>query len=605
MAIAEIDGTRIVLTTEYREREMVKQIPGARWSSDEALWWCPLSWAACAQLRGVFGPALQVGVGLNEWVKAEKANRILPCLALRQAEDSPELGILTRLRPFQRAGVAFLATARHALLADEMGLGKTVQAIAALEVLGDGAYPALIVCPNSMKFTWQKEFEVWAPHRKTVVIDGTAVHRRKQIAQLQAGEAVVGIINYEALRGHTRLSGYGPMNLTDGEKEEKELNTIDFGSVVADEAHRVKDPHSKQTRALWWISKEAAVRFALTGTPIANSPEDAWTLMRFVSPLEFPAKTKFIERYGLEAYNIYGFKKTIGIKSEHKDELFSIIDPRFIRRLKSQVLTQLPEKQYATRFVEMAPKQKKVYDTMRKDMLALLDGGAIVAVSSLVRDGRLAQFASCYGELGDPAFEVRENGKRVGGPFPTRAEADLLRSGDQWVHDVTPLKLTDPSCKVDALEEIVAELGEQQAVVFAESRQLIELAAKRLVKEKVVCAQVTGAVPAHERAENVAAFQRGEIKVLLLTLGAGGEGLTLTAASTAIFLQRSWSAVKNAQAEDRIHRIGQEADRVEIIDVISAGTIEEHVHATRAVKAEMMEEFVRDETALREWLAKV
>src|SRR6266576_878042 len=161
MPVAERDGDRIVMQHEYNEREMLKQVPGIRWSSDEQLWWLPLSWAGCCQLRGVFGGLLTVGAKLGEWSRAELASRIQPCMALRDATDSEALQMFTNLRPFQRAGADFLRTAKHALLADEMGLGKTVQAIAALEAIGADAYPALIVCPNSMKRTWQKEFAKW------------------------------------------------------------------------------------------------------------------------------------------------------------------------------------------------------------------------------------------------------------------------------------------------------------------------------------------------------------------------------------------------------------------------------------------------------------
>lgn len=576
MAIAERDGDRIILQTEYRERELVKQIPGAKWSTAEQTWWCPLSWAGCVQARGVFGAELGVGPELAAWARSELAERVQPCLALRGAEDVDEPWLATLIQqklpalyPYQRAGVAFLARARQALCADEMGLGKTVSAIATLEVLPD-AYPALIVAPNSMKATWAEEFARWVPERRVVVVAGGAGARRKQIAQVRDGAADVAVINWEGLRGHTRLEGYGSVNLTDKEREPKELNEIAWRTVIADEAHRAKDPRAKQTRALWWVGRDAEYRYALTGTPVANSPEDAWTLMRFVAPREFPAKTKFVERYALQSWNVFGFMQVIGVKSETREELFKILDPRFIRRLKAAVLPQLPPKTYTTRTVELEPKQRKAYDSLRTEMLAELETGVLLATNPLARATRLVQFASAYGQ-------VDEEGN---------------------------LTLTAPSCKVDALVEIVAELGTQKAVVFAESRQLIELAAKALVKEGYRVGQVTGAVPAHERQQSVQAFQTGDLQVLLLTLGAGGEGLTLHAASIAIFLQRSWSAVKNLQAEDRIHRIGQEAENIEIVDVIAADTIEQRVHEARTTKGEMLEEIARDAETLRRWLEK-
>lgn len=595
--IAELVNGRINIYAEFREKELCKKIPGTRWDNNASVWHLPLSWAGCVQLRAVFGADLQVGAELAAWAQEEIAYRIGPCLELRKAPDA-DLPMFGNLYPFQRAGVAFLATAKAALCADEMGLGKSVQGIATLELLasqGQPAYPALIVCPNSMKHSWVNEFATWAPGRKTIIISGTPKKRAAAIEQLASGEVHVGIINYEALRSHTRLAGYGQLELSDAEKTEKELNAIQFGTILADEAHRAKDPRSKQTRALWYLGDRTPHRFALTGTPVANSPEDIWTLMRFVAPTEYPWKSAFIERYALQVYNVFGFTQVAGIKSEHAEELFKILDPRFIRRVKSVVLPQLPPKVYSTRYVKMETaggtktKQGQAYDAMRKEMLAQLDTGVLMAANPLTQAIRLCQFASAYGEL-VPSGDMDANG--------------------QPKHN---LVLTDPSCKVDALEEILLEVGDGQVVVFAESKQLINLAHDRLVKASGVkdgpmfgwkLGLITGDVPDYQRAENVRLFQNGELKVLLLTLAAGGEGLTLTAASTAVFLQRSWNAVQNAQAEDRIHRIGQTAGSVTIIDVITENTIEERVHDVRNIKAGMLEEITRDETTIKEWLAK-
>lgn len=641
MAVAERDEDRILLTTEFRERELVKMVPGVRWSTDEQVWWLPLSWAGCVQLRGVFKDGLGIGVGLNEWAATQMRERIAPCLALRAQGDTSDEWLLTRLqqlgymgnngkpalRPFQRAGVAFLATAGQALLADEMGLGKSAQAIAALEVIGDDAYPALIVCPSSMKLTWQEEFAKWAPHRATVVIDGSLANKRKAVALLADGKAAVGIVNYEALApkgskgGLTRLEGYGPVAMSDYEREPKELNAIELRSIVADEAHKLKNPRATTTRALWWLGKSVRYRFALTGTPIANSPEDTWTLMRFVSPPDFPAKTRFIERYALEEYNVFGFKKVTGLKSETREELFKIIDPRFIRRTKEMVLPELPPKMYSTRYVEMGAKQKKAYEEIRKEMMAQLESGTLIASSPLTKMTRLLQFASAFGDMGAPAYEVWADGARVvfgtGTQFDNY-EAACLAAGQvpgAWVKDITPLLLTEPSCKVDALEEILTEIGDQRVLVFAESVQLIELAAARLVAsgakkdgplEGIRIGQITGRVAEHERQENVHRFNAGALDALLVTLGAGGEGLSFPGCSTGVFLQRSFNFVKNAQAEDRIHGIGRGVEGVasEIIDVVTAGTAEHKVHHVRREKAEMLEELCRDEASLKDWLAK-
>lgn len=579
MPVAELVDGRIVLTSDYREREMIKLLSGAKWDTQAQTWWCPLSWASCIQLRGVFGDSLHVGPELAAWSSSVRATRVQPCMDLRTAEDAELTSEAARslpLKPFQRAGVKFLATARQALIADQMGTGKTIQTIAALEEIGETAFPALVVCPNSMKFSWQKEYAKWAPNRRVVVINGGKAARVKQIAALKDGTYDVGVINWEGLRGHTRLEGYGSLALTDADKEPKELNEVQFRTVVADECHKAKDPRSKQTRALWWISKNAENRFALTGTPVANSPEDIWAIMRFVSPEEWPTKTRMVERYALQSWSMFGFLEIAGLKSETKDELFKILDPRMIRRTKEAVLTQLPAKTYVTREVEVTGKQRTAYEQIRKEMLADLEGGVLVTTNPLVRMTRLLQFASAYGKM----------------------------EGDQLV-------LTEPSCKVDALEEIVEELGDQQAIVFAESRQLIDLAAKRLIRAKphglgLSVGLITGDISPADRQRYVEDFIAGKHKVMLITLGAGGEGLSFPNCSTAIFLQRSFSSVKNLQAEDRIHGIGRGVEGVSstIIDVVAVGTAEERVHQARIEKGEKLEEVVRDEETLRAWLAK-
>lgn len=569
MAYAERWGDdKISIHTEYREREIVKMVPGAKWNSEHRTWYCPLSWAACVQLRGVFGSALEVGPSLAEYGQFEKV-RVDECLMLRAAEDADVVEQVPTLYDYQRAGVRFMAKAGAALNADEMGTGKTAQTIATLEVLD--AYPALIVCPNSVKDTWANdEYPKWAPHRKVITIGGSAANRRKALAALKNGEADVGVIHWDILRLHSRLGGYGNIRLEEKDKEEKELNEIPFKAIVADEAHRAKEPRSKQTRALWWLGKHALHRFALTGTPIANAPDDLWAIMHFVDPREWPTKSQFIDRYALQSWNNFGFMDAVGIRPEMKDELYKILDPRFIRRTKAQVLPNLPPKVYVKRYTEMPAKQKKAYEAIRKEMIAELDGGILTATNPLTKLTRLMQFASAFGELDE------------GGN----------------------LKLTEPSCKVDALMDVVDELGDQQAIFFAESRQLVEIATARLLKAKYNVGQITGAVSPDERAANKNAFQDGKLQFLGITLGAGGEGLTLTNASAVVFLQRSFSLIKNKQAEDRAHRPGQENESVQIIDLVTPMTVDEMPLAALMDKSERAEEIVRDQAALALWLKK-
>jgi SNF2 family DNA or RNA helicase len=199
---------------------------------------------------------------------------------------------------------------------------------------------------------------------------------------------------------------------------------------------------------------------------------------------------------------------------------------------------------------------------MAEHMLAKIDGGLVAAVNPLTQMIRLSQFASAFAEL----------------------------------HEDQSLELQAPSNKIDALMDIMDELGDEQVVVFAESRQLIELAAKKLTSKKIKFGQVVGDASTLDRARDIDLFQEGRLQVMLATFGAGGEGITLTAARVAVFLQRPWSLVQSKQAEDRIHRPGAEVhESIEIIDVISKGTIEEYRLVRLAQKEDMLQEVVRDE----------
>lgn len=485
-----------------------------------------------------------------------------------------------RLYPYQRTGAAFLVTARQALLADEMGVGKTPETIRALQLLdavGEAVFPAIVVCPASVKRVWEREFEKWWPAARVVVPRSGTVNARQAIEQ----GADVTVLNYEALLGVSRLAPFGDTRLEGCtncdplskrsparcEREKKPANEVAWRTVIADEAHRAKDPSAKSTRALWALGDAAEFRFALTGSPIANSPEDLWAVMRFVAPAEYARKTAFVERYVEMLPNVWsGYGTAVGFKAETRAEFDKFFLPRFLRRPKAAVLPDLPPKTYMVRDVELSGKQRTAYDEMKRALVARIDDGTIFAANPLMELLRLRQFAAAYGEADG------ENG----------------------------MLLSEPSSKLDALEAVLAELGDRQAVVFAESRQLIDLAYTRLEGR---AARITGAIPEQDRAINLEGFQQGQVPVLLCTIGAGGVGLDMTAADTCIFLQRSFNAVLNAQAEDRIHRHGQTSDNVTVVDLVTRGTVEEHVFDALAEKAAKLEDLVRDADTLRRWLS--
>jgi SNF2 family DNA or RNA helicase len=644
---ADLKDGEITVKTEYRDKDLIRMVAGARYNAHDYVWRVPLSWSGYQCLRGVFRDRLEFGAGLATWAWEHWKNQIEPAMTMRSQIDAPGD---PDLYPFQRAGVKFLDHVRWAILTDEMGTGKTIQAIrtmvAALRDSGDNPFPAIIVCPNSMKATWRREFNIWWPGVKVVLLEGGRQARLKQIDEIKNGQAHVLVANWEALRGHAKLAPYGSIRLkrcmvcdptlrdeyeiaservaslqrqldvlegddtdeanaererllklmADAETERKaayrkngpqscercprELNDIPWTTVVADESHRAKEPKAKQTRALWGLRTDATVfRFALTGTPIADAPDDFWSQLHFIDPKAWPAKTKYVDRYCLTSFNPFGGMTVIGLQPEHKAEFFSITDPCVRRMPKSLVLSQLPPKVYTTRYVPMSPKQEKAYRAMRDEMVAQLDdrgsGSRLVATNPLTQLIRLSQFASSYAHLEE------EIDSKTG-------EVKLV------------VRLDEPSNKIDALLEVAEELSGKPAGVFAQSRQLIELASGRFAKLKIPHVKIVGGQTADERMAAIDRFQRGEVPFVLATVGAGGIGITLTRGDTCIFLQRSWSRIENAQAEDRFHRIGSEIhESINIVDIVTPGTIEEGQRLALQAKGERAEEVLRDTELLR------
>lgn len=547
-----------------RDTALCKQVPGMRATKNnvqagEVEWSCPASLFHAVVLRSVFRDRLVYGPDVEAWGHTQRLreeNR----LSLKTA---PVAGLDARLRPFQRVGVTWLLGG-DSILADDMGLGKTIQALAALEDSrgavhrpGFGVADALVVTTNSMKFKWAEEAAVWAPSwsGSVVVVDGSADKRRKQISSAPAG--TLFIINWESLRIHSRLTGYGSISLTAAEKQPRDFNLRDIRVVIADEAHKAKDPKAQQSRALQAVSSNAVV-WALTGTPVSNTPNDLWALLHLMDPLTWASRSAFQDRYVYGYQADWGFEP-IGWRVDTKDELFRFVDQYMLRRSKAEVLTELPAKTYETRVIDLTPKQAKAYKEMRKEMMANIDGELLTTDNALVKLLRLSQIASA---------------------------TPVLQDGE-----VTAL--TDPSNKVSALLEILDETDEP-LVVFAQSRKLIDLVEEHLDKKKVSSVRITGREGSELRALHVRQFQEGAVRVALCTFGAGSEGITLTRASTAVFLQRPWSLVQSRQAEDRIHRIGQDADKVLIIDLVSRGTVDAKVHEALVVKGEHLESVVRD-----------
>lgn len=608
------DGSRISVDAAFRWKDALKALPGSRWDRDTRAWTLPLSWSSCLILRSTFGEDLEIGDRLIEWASKRHSEVIAPATAAREVLEAEGDG---DLYPHQRAGVLYLDIVDGAIIGDEPGAGKTAQAIRSLRKkheAGQQVFPALVVCPNSVKQTWAREFEKFWPMSEggpdVSVIKGTPAKKAKIFAAVH--EAMehptehapqVLVINWEGLRSHSRLAPYGSVALKrceacggeDGKVtparchvHPRELNDIDFKAVIGDEIHRAKDPAAQQSRALLAATGDAKIRIALSGTLISKDPTEFWSTLHWIDPVEWPTKSKWVDRYVDFTYNAFGGMVVTGIKPHMVDEFHATTGYRMRRMLKKVVLPFLPEVVPIRRECDMLPAQKRAYDAMLEDMIAKLDSGELlVATNPMVQTLRLLQFASAHGEI------------------LTTVTPGVTEYGDDDEVIKTSMLLSEPSGKLDAFMDDVTmgDFGDQSVVVFAQSRQLVDLLSARMEKAKIAHGRITGSEDEDQRQRAMDDFQAGKTQYILCTLGAGSTGITLTKASVRVFLQRSWSPIEMEQAYNRTHRIGSEIhESITHIDYVTTDTVEESVIRSLEVKGEHFEAIVRDKDMLAKWL---
>jgi SWI/SNF-related matrix-associated actin-dependent regulator of chromatin subfamily A-like protein 1 len=401
------------------------------------------------------------------------------------------------LAPFQWAGVRYALDRRRTFVADEQGLGKTVQALAALEA--DDAFPAVVVCPASLKLTWEREAAKWLPHRSRTVVSGRGT---------AAPEADLVIVNYEIVAGHRdALSRRRPR------------------ALVLDESHYCKNPRAKRTQAVRRLAMtlpDGALRLALSGTPVMNRPEEISAQLRILGRLdEFGSGARLKRRF-------------TGMGAEERLH-WHLRRSCFVRRLKKDVLPQLPAKRRVV--VPVALDNDDEYRLAERNVITWLRQQPIdldeleAKVAAALRAERLAQIGTL---------------KRL-------AARGKLAAAVTWIHDFL-------------------EHGEP-LLVFAHHEEVQNALLARFPE----AGHLLGRDSTAAREETVRAFQAGEgPQLLVCSTLAAGHGITLTNASNVAFLELEWTPAQHDQAEDRCHRIGQH-DAVTAWYLLAARTIDETV----------------------------
>lgn len=442
-------------------------------------------------------------------------------------EDVP-LGLENVLRDYQKAGFRwFKLMASYGfggILADDMGLGKTLQSIAFIEsVLSESRVrkqPILVVTPASLLYNWKNELGKFTPHIDVQIIDGSKTDRN---AAWKAGvEADVLITSYPSLRMDTEC-----------------YRDLFFHTVFFDEAQAFKNPMTKTARAVKML--QAKHRFALTGTPIENSLDELWSIFYVVFPGLLPNRREFSE-----------------MRREH---IAKQVRPFILRRMKTDVLQELPKKTEMVIYSELQVEQKKLY-------------------------------AAHLAELKHDALKHLK--KKTFRKNRIKFLAGLTRLRQLCCHPALFVEgYEGSSAKYEQLMEILEDcrMTGRRVLVFSQFTQMLAIIRRQLIKQGAPYFYIDGQTPPVDRVSLCERFNNGEGDLFLVSLKAGGTGLNLTGADTVILYDLWWNPAVEQQAADRAHRMGQ-TNEVQVIRLVAKGTIEEKITQLQHRKQNLIEEVI-------------
>ncbi|MDE2973470.1 MAG: DEAD/DEAH box helicase [Gemmatimonadota bacterium] len=440
------------------------------------------------------------------------------------------------LRPYQEDGFRWLARLGRwgagACLADDMGLGKTVQTLALLlDRAANG--PALVVAPTSVVDNWLDEARRFAPTLNVRAYTGPAAARAPRLEGLGPFDVVV--------------TTYGLLHI-----DAEALTAIGWDTVVLDEAQAIRNPATRRARAARKL--RAAFRVVTTGTPIQNNLIDLYSLFAFLNPGMLGSRKRFRENFALP----------VGRDGDPaaRTRLRRLISPFVLRRVKADVLDDLPPRTEVTLHVEMSPEEAALYEALRQRAMADLE--------ALARER-------------GPAGEGVERGRRRLQVLAHLTRLRLACCNPRLVRPDGP-----PSSKMRTFATTLEELrrGRHKVLVFSQFVRHLKLIEEHLAEAGVPYQYLDGSTPAKVRSKRIAAFQAGEGDVFLISLKAGGVGLNLTAADYVIHMDPWWNPAAEDQASDRAHRIGQTRP-VTIYRLVAKDTIEEQIVELHRSKREL------------------
>lgn len=455
------------------------------------------------------------------------------------------------LRPYQKEGFKWINEITDlgfgGVLADNMGLGKTLQIIAFL--LSQKKSKSIVVVPTSVIYNWMDEFEKFAPSIRVGLVHGSKSKRDKVLRDFKRG---LGIKIEEENLKEKSYEKYDVLLTTYGtlKNDEKAYENLSFDYCIIDEAQNIKNPSAQATLSVKNIKSRCNI--ALTGTPIENNLMELWSIFDFVMPGYLFTKERFRERFILDESNL--------------SELKSLITPFILRRLKEDVLSELPEKLEKKYLVEMKGKQKQLYSFYVKAIKNQLNENKSSEKSGRDKINLFAYLTKLREICLDPSLVVPD--------------------------------YTGESSKLTVVKEIVKDASEsgKKILLFSQFTSVLQKIEEDFKKEDISYLYLDGGTSAKDRVERVKKFNEdSNIKVFLISLKAGGVGLNLTSASMVIHFDPWWNPAVEDQATDRAHRFGQE-NKVEVIKLVAKDTIEEKIVLMQEDKRELIQSLMDGKT---------
>ncbi len=490
-----------------------------------------------APLRLAKLDALQVAEALSEESLPAEAPDELSHLAIALSEPfsdarlTPPSGLRAELRDYQRAGFRWMqllhAHGLNGILADDMGLGKTLQTLAhilaEIESGRSRGLPSLVVAPTSVVTNWQREAAKFAPSLRTLILQGAQRHQRFRLIR----ECDLALTSYALLH-----------------RDQETLCEHEFHLLILDEAQYIKNPDAQVTQAAARLRSQH--RLCLSGTPVENHLGELWSLFHFLMPGWLGSQETFRDTYRTSI-------EKNGNESK-REALTRRVGPLILRRTKQEVAKELPPKTEILHPIAMGEGQSDLYETVRSTMDKHVR-------QALAMHGREAQIVFL-----DALLKLRQ-----------------ICCHPQLLHD----KHADvASAKFEYLIDMLETLREEghRTLLFSQFTTMLDLIEAHLVEQGIPYLKLTGAT--RDRQDLVERFQRGEGDVFLISLKAGGTGLTLTGADTVIHYDPWWNPAAENQATDRAYRIGQDKP-VFVHKLICQNTVEERIQKMQEKKDDL------------------